>query len=1678
MAVNFLVAFRVAEYAATPLRRISDATVRLAGSASTLSLEARAANASLLAIGVAANAALGAMAVSASRVEDSIARLATATETITSSIETALGNAKAAAIKFSQDYSADVETIIRAQFRLATAGVPVKEQIDAVQGSYKLAIATMGEFTVAAELLGSFLNTFGKTQELNFLSPTEKVAKITDIASAAVQKYQLDLNNLNDSLKFLVGPATTLGLPIAEVFGFAGALNTAGFRGTLAGTAISNAFNKIENAIDKLGLDPTAFTDVSGNLTDFATFLDEVERATAGMTSIERQSKFIEVFDIRAGRAINTLIQMKAGVREFVAESDAAIGTTDKLAKIIESTTSSQFKQLGNVLANTSAVIGQNVNDAIKSVMPTLKSAAISMYEFAAANSKSIAAIIGLVGATLAVSAVVITYGLVVTQTSNALAQLAATSVAARYAIMVLRGVMVFASIGVSLLAIAAALALVVSGLKSLASVFDENATLGQRLIAIVLGITSVATGALLAFVGFRMVSGYINSLVTVFNALTSVLWTTNTSAVLLARSLFAISYAASAIYLAASAGESLNTAFAEGATAGDMFWNLAIAAAKATLAIALVAAAFNQLVLAHKNLAVATWWANITSNAKRFFIMLRANMLLVNWGPMIVGLGLLTAAFYTASRAVDIWGKVTDDSLSLGERMGMVLAAFTMSVITVAFAVAGLKQAFYALTVAQRAWLGTQLSYVVAGWKLMLSGLVGVLAAVGNAFIAATAAALGFQAVTFPIWVAILIGAAGLILVIWGLIAAYDALFSSSKEVQEGGKVLNNRFVENQRETSDAIALTAKYANELGRLAKITQNKLNVKVTVDTAPLGDLPVSRAASNLMLGDRNIKAFDALNRQASAQQAENNPVIALLRQVEEFSGRGGIVDLYNGFDKLYTSINPVYAALNDFGKAAYMARIAADANQLALVSMANGSNEAAEALHILMNAQTKLMKRELNEKELTAVFEALDKQASNFTESQNTSVRELGERFTDLRKQVSDLSAESLEFKEFIGRPDADLQYHVERGPLFFRNRDVGQRALQDLQPAFQEVVTKADELIARNRGIEISFSRFRTAGNAIKTLFKGAEVGAFNYAEALPKAEAKLQEQIKTLQDLERQIESSKKALEKFKQVPGFDKGQAADAIKDLEIWLEQSGEKVVGMKVELNESSVIVASNRFNQIIKQFSAVENEVFKNLSEALKSSVSDAFTVGFKPGTTVKGVADGIRKQLVEGLSGSLSKAISAQFTEELAALQFKMEEFLMGVGRDFRLSLMLDDGSLISSLEKIMRTASPTISNLLGGSLRSGTDELRKSLFDIYDEASVKIITATAESSAALIEMQKIISQPIVNSAQLQDQIEQLRRLLISAHGEGASAAIGPIENVLQMLMSQAREQNTETPADKFLTAAQQAEIALTSVADRWAEVFDIGSSRLSESTNNMLAAIRNGGTGSVADNWSSLAQALSGQLKVATSASIVDDNEVSALSEMLNVVMTAIREMNTTAATQLTNAGTQTGANLAASSASVATNITQATTGVSQALSATGAAIATQIVDAGQALQNSLSTAATNLAAVVRSLVPTAKEFNATISSGIKDLIDNIKQAKTNVGDGQQQVIEKNIDVNINAQPQNINIQIQQSGTGTGAASSLQEFDIRKIVQAATTALNDRVNATIRELEVRLRRR
>lgn len=327
----------------------------------------------VMAVAFAGLAAAGAAAISKmvssfTQLEDRLAELEIATTTTFQTMGEALETSLEKAVSFSGQFVFSANEVLAASVTLAQAGLNVVEVQGAVEQTAFLAAGGLGELGQTAELVATLLNTVGQAGELRFLPPMEKAARITDSIALAVTKFQATLPTFTESLKFAAGPASELGISIDELNAALGTLNTAGLRGSLAGTALSNVFAQIGAATEKLGLDPRAFTAANGEITSLSDVLGELEKRLP-IAAQERFNALIDAFGIRAARGLVVLLQNSDALRRNTEDLQNASGAAERLGRTFGGTTNREIQVLKNNFQNFLAILGRSFTPIIGAVV-------------------------------------------------------------------------------------------------------------------------------------------------------------------------------------------------------------------------------------------------------------------------------------------------------------------------------------------------------------------------------------------------------------------------------------------------------------------------------------------------------------------------------------------------------------------------------------------------------------------------------------------------------------------------------------------------------------------------------------------------------------------------------------------------------------------------------------------------------------------------------------------------------------------------------------------------------------------------------------------------------------------------------------------------------------------------------------------------------------------------------------------------------------------------------------------------------------------------------------------------------------------------------------------------------------------------------------------------------------
>ena len=201
---------------------------------------------------------------------------------------------------------------------LAIAGVTATEMIDdeALENLVKFAIAGGVDIQTATNIGIAGVKAFGMEMD--------QLAYVSDVLTKTFTRSNVDIVTLGEGLKFVAPVAHSAGISIEETASAIGALGNAGLRGTVAGTGLRMAINKLlkpsfdsQRAISDLGLSVQVLSPVGNaakaTLQAVARQLDATKKNTSALSgeirmlngmmsemSLEQQGNTLAIEQIRA----------------------------------------------------------------------------------------------------------------------------------------------------------------------------------------------------------------------------------------------------------------------------------------------------------------------------------------------------------------------------------------------------------------------------------------------------------------------------------------------------------------------------------------------------------------------------------------------------------------------------------------------------------------------------------------------------------------------------------------------------------------------------------------------------------------------------------------------------------------------------------------------------------------------------------------------------------------------------------------------------------------------------------------------------------------------------------------------------------------------------------------------------------------------------------------------------------------------------------------------------------------------------------------------------------------------------------------------------------------------------------------------------------------------------------
>lgn len=220
---------------------------------------------------------------------------------------------------------------------LAMAGASSEEIQAMIGAATNVAGATglqLGGKGGAADVITNVMRTF--QQEMY------SAADAGDIMTKATLRSNMSMADMAASIRYASADITNLGYDLRETSAMIGTLGNMGIQGSMAGTALANMARYLgksvsdssyrgHQALRSIGLGPEELTDAYGNLLQIDIILEKIQKATQGMTSVDRSNIYTQIFGVRGNRAATALTRDLEGYRNLLKEVTDSAGYASQI---------------------------------------------------------------------------------------------------------------------------------------------------------------------------------------------------------------------------------------------------------------------------------------------------------------------------------------------------------------------------------------------------------------------------------------------------------------------------------------------------------------------------------------------------------------------------------------------------------------------------------------------------------------------------------------------------------------------------------------------------------------------------------------------------------------------------------------------------------------------------------------------------------------------------------------------------------------------------------------------------------------------------------------------------------------------------------------------------------------------------------------------------------------------------------------------------------------------------------------------------------------------------------------------------------------------------------------------------------------------------------------------------
>ncbi|ADC48950.1 TP901 family phage tail tape measure protein [Alkalihalophilus pseudofirmus OF4] len=250
-----------------------------------------------------------------------------------------------------------------AQSYMALAGWNANQIMEASPGLLNLASAASMDLASASDILTDQMAAFGME--------AGRAGEAADMFAKTQAVANTDVHMLGEALKYAGGAAASAGMDMAQTNAVLGVLANQSLKGSQAGTTLTSMLSDMRNkAVDgmlAIGDMTLELYDAQGNMRDLGSVMGDVEKATQGMTTAQKDAALGSIFGEQAMRGVNAMLQEGSASYNKLEEAiRGSTGYAEEAAGIMEDTLGGAFRSMRSSIEGFMLVLGDQLKPYVR----------------------------------------------------------------------------------------------------------------------------------------------------------------------------------------------------------------------------------------------------------------------------------------------------------------------------------------------------------------------------------------------------------------------------------------------------------------------------------------------------------------------------------------------------------------------------------------------------------------------------------------------------------------------------------------------------------------------------------------------------------------------------------------------------------------------------------------------------------------------------------------------------------------------------------------------------------------------------------------------------------------------------------------------------------------------------------------------------------------------------------------------------------------------------------------------------------------------------------------------------------------------------------------------------------------------------------------------------------------